>query len=78
MSRHETLERILDARYDYDYAPRESKAYFQKVLYDLVDKSIAGTEMSRYDLLEAIHDRYLEFKRERRMKEKVMISQRLQ
>jgi hypothetical protein len=44
---------------------------------DLVDKAIEGTHVSRYGLLEAIHDRYLELKRQKRRKEKVSISERL-
>lgn len=78
MSRHEQLEKILEARYDYDCSPRESKAHFQKALFDLVDKAIANSDVSRNELLQSIHDRYLEFKREKRRKEKISVSQRLQ
>jgi hypothetical protein len=74
MPRHE-IERILEARYEFDYANRESKAYHQKILYDLVDKAIAGTDISRYELLQSLHDRYLEFKRGKRKVEKVSLSQ---
>jgi hypothetical protein len=77
VSRHELLEKILEARYEFDYAPRESKAYAEKALFDLVDKAISGSDISRFDLLEALHDRYLEFKRQEREREKVRISQRL-
>jgi hypothetical protein len=44
---------------------------------ELVDKAIAGTHVSRYGLLEALHDRYLNFKRQKRRKEKDSISERL-
>ncbi len=77
MSKNEKLDRILEARYEFDYAPRESKASAEKALMELVDKAIAGTHVSRYELLEAMHDRYLDFKRQRRRKEKVSISERL-
>ena len=77
MPRNELLERILDARYEFDYAPRESKAAAEKALMELVDKAIEGTNVSRYELLGAIHDRYLDLKRQRRKKEKVSISERL-
>jgi hypothetical protein len=30
VSRHELLEKLLAARFDLDYAPRETKAHFQK------------------------------------------------
>jgi len=71
------LDRILDARYEFDYAPRESKASAEKTLMDLVDKAIEGTNVSRFELLAALHDRYLELKRQRRKKERVSVSQRL-
>jgi hypothetical protein len=77
VSPNELLDKILEARYEFDYAPRESKAAAEKVLMDLVDKAIAGTQVSRYELLEALHDRYLNFKRQKRRNEKVSISQRL-
>ena len=77
MARHELLDKILEARYEFDYAPRESKASAEKILMDLVDKAIEGTDVSRYGLLEAIHDRYLDLKRQKRMKEKISITQRL-
>ena len=77
MSRNEQLERILQARFEYDYSPRETKAYFQKQLFDLVDAAIANTDISRNELLHCLHDRYLEYKREVRKKDKVSISQRL-
>lgn len=77
MPRNEQLDKILEARYEFDYAPRESKAAAEKILMELVDKAIAGTHVSRYGLLEALHDRYLNFKRQKRRKEKVSISERL-
>jgi len=46
-------------------------------LMDLVDKAIEGTDVSRFGLLEALHDKYLEMKRQKRKKEKISISQRL-
>ena len=77
MSRNELLEQILAARYDFDYAPRELKAKYEKALFALVDKAIEGKKTSRFELLETIHDRYLDYKRERRKREKPAISQRL-
>jgi hypothetical protein len=75
--RHELLEKILEARYEFDYAPRESKASAEKTLMELVDKAIEGTHVSRYGLLEAIHNRYLALKRQRRRREQVSITERL-
>jgi hypothetical protein len=77
VSRHDLLERILEARYEFDYAPRESKASAQKALFDLVDQAIEGTHVSRYELLGSLHDRYLEIKRKKRQQAKVSIAQRL-
>jgi hypothetical protein len=78
VSRHEALERILTARYEFDYAARGSKAECEKALWDLVDKAIVGTYISRYELLSSLHGRYIEYKRERRRKEKLSGVQRLQ
>jgi hypothetical protein len=72
------LEQILAARYEYDYAARNEKAAREKELFDLVDKAIAGTSVSRNELLHVIQDRYLQFKREKQKLEKVTIAQKLQ
>lgn len=77
MSPNEQIKQILEARYEYDYAPRESKSAAEKTLMDLVDKAIEGTDVSRFGLLEALHDKYLEMKRQKRQKEKISIAQRL-
>ena len=77
VSRIELLERILEARYEFDYAPRESKAMYQKKLFDLLDKAITDTDTSRNELLQSLHDRYLEYKKLKRAKEKVAVAQRL-
>jgi hypothetical protein len=71
------LQRILEARYEFDYAPRECKALTEKALFDLVDEAIKGRGVSRYELLASLHDRYKDFRRERWKKEKIVISQRL-
>jgi hypothetical protein len=78
LARTEQLQKILEARYELDYAPRELKATRWKILMTLVDEAIVNTHISRNDLLATLHDRYIEFKRERRKKEKVQIAQRLQ
>ena len=77
MSKNDLLVKILEARYELDYAPCESKACAEKTLFDLVDGAVAGTDISRYELLQSIHDRYIVFKREKKKKERVAISQRL-
>jgi len=71
------LDRILEARYEFDYAPREYKATAEKTLMELVDKAIEGKAISRFELLAALHDRYVEFKRLKRKKEKISLAQRL-
>ena len=78
MSRNKLLEQILEARYDYDCAAKNNKAACEKALFDLVDKAIAGTNVSRYELLHSIHDRYLDLKRERRKMEKLSVAQKVQ
>jgi hypothetical protein len=78
VSRHEELEKILIARYEWDYAARGSKADCEKALWELVDKAIVGKNISRYDLLTTLHERYIAYKRDRRKKEKLLGVQRLQ
>jgi hypothetical protein len=77
VSTPEQLHKILEARYDFDYASNEHKAQAEKALFDLVDEAIKGRSISRYELLGSIHDRYIVFKRNKRIKERVAISQRL-
>jgi len=77
VSRIELLEQILEARFDLDYAPRELKAECQRRLFSLVDKAIHGKNVSRYELLHSLHDRYVQYKRVRRKREKLSMSQRL-
>jgi hypothetical protein len=77
VSTPELLQKILEARYEFDYATGEHKAQAEKALFDLADSAVKGTDFSRYDLLVALHDRYITFKRERRKNEKVAIAQRL-
>jgi hypothetical protein len=77
VSSPEQLVKILEARYSFDYAPREFKGGCERVLLALVDEAIKDTQVSRYELLSSIHDRYLVFKREKRKMERVAIAQRL-
>jgi hypothetical protein len=77
VARCDLLEKILEARYEFDYAPKEAKERCQRRLFELVDQAIDGTDVSRHELLTTIFARYLLYKKDRRRKEIVSISQRL-
>lgn len=71
MGAHEQITRILQARYELDCASREQKPDRLTELNRLLDEAIAGTPVSRIELLHSLHPRYQDFKRERRREETV-------
>jgi hypothetical protein len=75
--KHELLEQILAARFELDYASRENKALHRDRLFQLLDQAREGTNLSRQDLVQAIHDRYTAYRRERRDRERVSLAQKL-
>ena len=63
MARCEELEAILQAQFDLEYAePGELPERLNR-LNLLLDQVIAGTALTRLDLLSALRDRYKEYKR---------------
>lgn len=63
MARHELLEGILKAQFDLEYAEtRELPACVER-LNALLDLAIAGTHLTRHELLSALRDRYKDYKR---------------
>ena len=63
MARCEELEAILQAQFDLEYAePGELPERLNRLNF-LLDQVIAGTALTRLDLLSALRDRYKEYKR---------------
>jgi hypothetical protein len=62
MSRHADLERILQAWYDFEGAHPSAKNQQRNAFNELLDKARSGTSLSRQDLIQAMRDRYREFK----------------
>ena len=63
MARCEELEAILLAQFELEYAEPEALDEKSRRLHLLVDQVIAGTSLTRHDLLSALRDRYKEYKR---------------
>ena len=63
MARCEELEAILQAQFDLEYAELEQLPERLSRLNFLVDQVIAGTTLSRHDLLSALRERYRDYKR---------------
>jgi len=63
VARCEELEAILQAQFDLEYAePGELPERLNRLNF-LLDQVIAGTALTRLDLLSALRDRYKEYKR---------------
>ena len=63
MARHELLEAILQAQFELENAePKDLPACLER-LNALLDQAIAGTHLTRRELLSALRDRYKEYKR---------------
>ena len=63
MARCEELEAILQAQFELEYAEPDALDERLRRLNFLVDQVIAGTSLTRHDLLTALRDRYREYKR---------------
>jgi hypothetical protein len=63
VARSEQLEAILHAQYELEYADPGQLASRLDHLNALVDKAIAGTTLTRRELLSALRDRYHDYKR---------------
>ena len=63
MARCEPLEAILRAQYELEYAEPEDLPPSLERLNTLVDEAIAGTSLTRRELLSVLRDRYHEYKR---------------
>ena len=63
MARSEPLEAILRAQYELEYAGPEDLPRGLERLNALLDEAIAGTSLTRRELLSVLRDRYKEYKR---------------
>jgi len=63
VARCEELEAILQAQFELEYAEPETLEERLRRLNFLVDQVIAGTSLTRHDLLSALRDRYQQYKR---------------
>jgi hypothetical protein len=63
VARCEELEAILRAQYELEYAEPADLAGRARRLNFLVDQVIAGTSLTRLELLSALRDRYKAYKR---------------
>jgi len=61
--RCEELEAILQAQFELEYAEPDALDERFRRLNFLVDQVIAGTSLTRLELLAALRDRYKEYKR---------------
>lgn len=63
MARSEQLEAILRAQYELEYAEPEDLPRCLERLNALLDEAMAGTHVTRRELLSVLRDRYKEYKR---------------
>lgn len=63
MARAEQLEAILRAQYELEYAEPEDLVRCLARLNALLDEAIAGTHLTRRELLSTLRDRYRDYKR---------------
>ena len=62
MSRQPELEQILQAWYDWETCATPDKSKQREALNQWLDKARAGTHLSRHDLIQALAERYRDFR----------------
>lgn len=63
MSRHELLDAVLRAQFELEHAEPGDLFACRDRLHALLDQAIAGTHLTRRDLLSVLRDRYRAFQR---------------
>jgi len=63
VARAEQLESILRAQYELEYSEPEDLPRCLERLNTLPDEAIAGTQLTRRELLSVLRDRYKDYKR---------------
>ena len=70
LDRHELLSKILAAKYELEICEERHKAKLLANLNSLLDQAIGDTNLSRYELVEALHDRMSAYRSQRRKQER--------
>jgi hypothetical protein len=65
VARHELLESILEAQFEFEYAEPKDIPACRDRLNQLLDKAIGDRDLTRRDLLSVLRDRYKIYKRAR-------------
>jgi hypothetical protein len=63
------IQKILDAQYEADYCPPQEQAARVATYEALLDQAIEGLPYSRQILVEALKERYKDYRRARRSKD---------
>jgi len=69
LDRHELLAKILHAKYELEICDERTKARLVANLNSLLDQAIGQRNLSRYELLEALRDRMVDYRTARRKQE---------
>lgn len=69
MPRHELLESILEAQFEFEYAEPKDIPDCRERLNRLLDKAIGDRALTRRELLSIVRDRYKAYKRARLLAE---------
>ena len=70
LDRHELLSRILAAKYELEICEERHKARLLANLNSLLDQAIGSTNLSRYELTEALRNRMADYRSQRRKQER--------
>lgn len=68
--RHELLSKILAAKYKLEICEERQKARLLANLNSLLDQAIGNTNLSRYELIEALSGRMADYRSQRRKQER--------
>jgi hypothetical protein len=70
LDRHELLSKILETKYELEICEERQKARLLANLNSLLDQAIGGTNISRYELIEALRHRMAAYRSQRRKQER--------
>ena len=68
--RHELLSKIFEAKYELEICEESHKARLLANYNSLLDRAISGTNISRYELIEAMRNRMAAYRSQRRKQER--------
>jgi hypothetical protein len=70
LNRHDLLSKILETKYELEICEEHNKARLLANLNTYLDQAIAGRNISRYELTEALRDRMATYRSQRRKQER--------